>query len=167
MTTPNETYLGKIIDTALSVGNLSNPVETILTNTGLLTTNPIPLAGTNSTMPVTLNLSASQILAMQYNPLIINNASATNAIALAPEGNASGSPLAFSLQQILGLTVTGQSSILYLIQVGTPGIIRLSGSSVMIATGAFSLIKVTAGIVGTSSTSTVSVTSFKTQAFFT
>ncbi len=164
--TSNTAFLGQIVDTNLSLSVLSTPVEAVLANVGVVP-DPLLIAGGNASAVSSIVLSQSQIAAMQYNPLVINNASATFVITLEPEDNSAGNTAAYILQQALNLTVAGQVAFLQLAQVGTQGIISLAGSTltpVTTASDSLVLIKVAALVVGTSSTSTVTITS-SPQAF--
>ncbi len=159
--TSNANFIGLMVNSDLSVSNLSNPVEAILANSGVVAV-PAVIAGGNVSAANSIVLSQSQLAAMQYNPLIIESAHATNIITLEPEDNSAGHTAAYILQQALNLTVAKQCAFLQLAQVGaTPGIINLAGSDptqVMVAVDEFVFIKVEALVVGTSSTSTVTIT---------
>ncbi len=156
----NDSFYGTVVDTLLQPSNIAPGVAGVLSNNGVDAGPQLAIAGGNASAAADVDLSVQQLLAMRYQPLLINNAHAANVISLCPEGNSAGNEAAFSLQQAFNMT-TGTSVFLQLCQVGTPGIISLAGSTLTPVTSAlsgYSLIRVAAGIVGTSSTATVTIT---------
>ncbi len=156
--TSNELYLGQIVDTALSVGNLSNPVESVLQNSGVVVV-PALVAGGNATAANSIVLSLSQINAMQYAPLVIkseSNGAGGEIITLEPQGATSTVTVAQAMQDALNLTVAGQVAFIQIAQANAggavPGIINLSPAVPLLVAANVNVIKriqVTATTIGT------------------